>query len=118
METNIFKSVNDQLIEKKSKTRPVLTDIERGLCHDVADGFYDAYALIHIFYNYKQFQLILIWLKHNNIRGMKLVQWIREEHDNSPMSAGIYILKKIEKDIHRKRISVSNDLKKPQIRLV
>ena len=107
METNIW---NRQT--KKSITR-TMTDRQIGLCNEVADGCKYAYPLIHNFYKYKKFDVIIQWLFDNNVKGMKLVDWVRIEHNNSPLFAVIYILKRVERDIHRDRISASLDLRVP-----
>ncbi len=118
MDVKTFKNALGNTQNKPVRPQVELTETEKNLCHEVADGYYPAYGLIHIFYQYKRFDLILMWLVVNNMKGMKFVEWVRVEHENSPMSAGIYILRKIEKDVHRKRISITNDVKKQAICLI
>lgn len=76
-----------------------LSDLRRGLMLDVCQGHPGIPPLLfHLHKHYPKCDLILLWLKNNNLTGQKLIDWIQIEKNRSPLEAFTYALRKIERD--------------------
>lgn len=76
-----------------------MTQIERDMILSLAQEEKEVLPIAHFIYvNYVQRDEILLWLLKNNIKGKKLIDWIKFKFDNSPLSAINFILARINHD--------------------
>lgn len=87
-----------------------VSDLLRGLVTDVADGNEEAlYICFILLKNFRLREKMLLWLRNNNLKGKKLVDWVKLENKGSPLQTFSYIIKKLEKNIHRRPIILGED---------
>jgi hypothetical protein len=61
-----------------------MTDWQRGKILEIADNNSNALPILHLIYRCSKSDHILSWLRSNKISGQGLVDWFRNEFNNSP----------------------------------
>jgi DNA-binding CsgD family transcriptional regulator len=84
---------------------------ERELHLRVADGNPDALPFLYTFHSFVRCQEILSWLIEHRITGERFLEWIIKEHDKRVLSAGAFVLSKLEKEKTLKPVLAGRDFK-------
>lgn len=87
-----------------------LSSLRRKLMLEIIDGQQGVPPLMfHLHQHYKNCDRMLNWLVKNNLKGKKLLDWIKVEHKGSPLAACSYILGKVNRENGNFKIILGKD---------
>ncbi len=87
-----------------------MTPKTRDLMNRVIDDQVDSLGrVMRYIWDFRRHDAILLWMLQNNLKGQKLVGWIRENFGLNYLDMIKYILKKIDKDVTTRPIFLGEE---------